>query len=190
MALFFYNKSHIFKLGLVAVTTLSLSGCARNISSSTYNARTVGEAALSYQGVVISANQVDVSEGDYLEDNKTGIVLGGLTGGLVGSQIGSGRGAVAGAVGGAILGAAAGAFAEKALKDQKGMEYVVRLNNGQMMTVVQGLDNPLGVGQRVIVVAKNDGRSRVIADNSAIQEVQPMVVQPQINAKITTANRH
>ena len=184
------NNSHAFKLGLVAITTLALSGCARNISSDNYNARTIGEASFSYQGVVSSARQVDVSEGDYLEDNKMGMLLGGGAGGLAGSQIGSGRGAVAGAVGGAVLGAVAGAFAEKALKEQKGMEYVVRLNNGQMMTVVQGVDNPLAVGQRVIIMVKNEGRSRVIADNSPVQDVQPMIVQPHINAKITTANRH
>ncbi len=190
MTSLFNRNSHTFKLGLVTMTTLALSGCARNISSSSYDARTVGEAAFSYQGVVVSARQVEVSEGDYLEDNKTGILLGGGAGGLAGSQIGSGRGAVAGAVGGAVIGAIAGAFAEKALKEQSGMEYVVRLNNSQMMTVVQGMDNTMAVGQRVIIMVKHDGRSRVIADNSPVQEIQPMVIQPQINAKITASNRH
>lgn len=188
---FILNKNSSFlKLGLVAITAVALSGCARNISSDTYDARTVGEAAFSYQGVVASARQVDVSEGDYLEDNKTGIIVGGVGGGIAGNQIGSGGGNLAATAGGAVLGAIAGAFAEKALKDQKGMEYVIRLNNGQMMTVIQGVDNPFATGQRVFVIVKNDGRSRVVADNTSVQEVQPMVVQPHITAKVSASNRH
>ncbi len=179
------NKSrNLLNISVIVLATLTLAGCARNINPNTYKASHVGEASFTYQGVIASARQITVSEGERLEDNTTGIALGAVTGGLAGTQIGSGRGQIASTVGGAILGGVAGAFAEKALKEQTAMEYIVRLTNGSMMTVVQGPEANLAIGQRVFVQVSHDGRSRVIADNSPIQEVQPMMTQPVVRAKI------
>lgn len=184
------NQSYVVKFSLVTALTVILSGCARDISSNSYNARKVGEAAFTYQGIVVSTREVEVNEGDYLENNGVGILAGGAAGGLAGNQIGSGSGNIAATVGGAVIGAVAGALAEKALKEQKGIEYVVRLNNGQMMTVVQGTDSALQVNQRVFVIVKQDGRSRVVVDNSSIQDVQPMVNQPTLRTNISHSNIH
>ncbi|MGB0935637.1 MAG: glycine zipper 2TM domain-containing protein [Alphaproteobacteria bacterium] len=166
------------KFSVVAVSLLALSGCARNISPNTYKASHVGEASFTYQGVVASARQVVVENSEELEQNSTGILGGGLAGGLAGNQFGGGSGNVAATVGGAVLGGIAGAFAEKALKSQDAMEYVVRLNNGSMMTVVQGMDLQLAMGQRVLVMVSHDGRSRVVPDQTGINDVQPMVSAP------------
>jgi outer membrane lipoprotein SlyB len=178
------NRTMI-KLISPCLAVLALGGCARNIDSGTYKASAVGEASFTYQGVVASARKVHVDEGEYLGENQTGIALGAVGGGLAGSQIGHGTGSVAAALGGAAIGGLAGAFAEKALKAQDGMEYAVKLTNGSMMTVVQGLDNPLAPGQRVLVMVSQDGRSRVVPDQSGYQDVQPMVNTPKQKTEVS-----
>ncbi|GHU10625.1 hypothetical protein FACS189449_00450 [Alphaproteobacteria bacterium] len=145
--------------GLVVI----ISGCARNISSSSYDARKIGATNDTYECVVVKVRKVAVEEGDYLEDNKTGALAGGLIGGLAGAQIGGGNARYATGAAGAVLGAVGGAMAEKALKSQDGLEYIVRLNSGKLKTVVQGMDAPLSVGQLALLIVDHKGRSRVIA---------------------------
>jgi outer membrane lipoprotein SlyB len=141
---------------------LLISGCARNISSSTYDAKTLGSANDVYECVVVSVRKVQVEEGDYLENNKTGALVGAVAGGALGQAFGGGRGRMLTTAGGAILGGVGGAMAEKALKSQEGLEYVVRLGNGQLKTVVQGLDSALCPGQPAMLIIDNNGRSRVV----------------------------
>ncbi|MGL5720645.1 MAG: glycine zipper 2TM domain-containing protein [Alphaproteobacteria bacterium] len=168
--------------GTALTLILLLSGCARDISSNTYKASHVGEASFTYQGVVANVREVQVEEGERLEENTTGAGLGALAGGVAGYQFGGGRGQIATTAAGAVLGGVAGAYAEKALKSQQGLEYVVRLDNGQIMTVVQGLNPRLNPGQRVLVLVSNAGRSRVVADQTGVnlggtgQVQQPNVI--------------
>lgn len=151
-------------VSLLLLVGVSLStGCARQISSNVYSARSVGEASETYPGVIISARTVAVEDQEYLGDNTLGIVGGGIGGALLGSTIGKGSGNTLATVAGGVLGATGGAFAEKALKSQQGMEYVVSLENGQTRTVVQGPDPQLSVGQSVFVMVSHHGRSRVVA---------------------------
>ena len=137
------------------------SGCARQISSNVYSASSVGETSSTYPGVIIAARQVTVEDKEYLGDNALGIIGGGVGGGYIGSKFGKGEGNTLATVGGAIAGAAAGAFAEKALKTENAMEYVVALENGESKTVVQGVDPTMGVGQKVWLIVSFQGRSRV-----------------------------
>ena len=141
--------------GMVAV------GCAREISPNVYSASSVGEASSTFSGVVISARQVTIEDKEYLEENGLGIVGGGVGGAIAGSQFGKGSGKSLATVGGAVAGAVAGAYAEKALKSQNAMEYVVALENGESKTVVQGMDPQLAVGQKVWLMVSHHGRSRV-----------------------------
>lgn len=175
---------NLVKVLAPCLAVLTLSGCARNINSNTYKASHVGEASFTYQGVIMSARQVEVEEGEYLGENTTGAVLGAGAGGLAGSQVGSGTGNIAAIVGGAVLGGAAGMFAEKALKHQTAMEYAVKLTNGSIMTVVQGMDNPLQPGQRALVMVSQDGRSRVVPDMSPTMDVQPMMTAPKSKTEL------
>ncbi len=150
---------------LVSLGCLSLliSGCARNISSNSYDARTIGAASNTYAGVIVSMRKVMVEEGDYLEDNKVGGIMGAVAGGVLGNAVGGGRGRTIATAAGALAGAAAGAYAEKQLKSQEGFEYTVKLDAGGMKTVVQGTDVVLYPGQRVMLIEDNRGRSRVVA---------------------------
>lgn len=150
-------------LGVTSSVTLFLlfCGCARNISSSSYDAQTVGSVSETYECVVVQVKKVMVEEGDYLENNHTGALMGGIAGGALGNAVGNGRGRTVSTVAGALIGSYGGAMAEKALKNQEGLEYIVRLTSGKLVTVVQGLDNPLYSGQTAYLIISK-GRSRVI----------------------------
>jgi outer membrane lipoprotein SlyB len=141
---------------------LLIGGCARNIDTDTYDARSVGDTAYTSRCKVVNVRKVKVEEGDYLEDNKIGAVAGGVAGGVLGNAVGGGRGRPIAAAAGAIAGAAAGAYAEKSLKSQHGFEYVVELQSGEMRTVVQGSDVILAPGQSALLMVYKSGRSRLI----------------------------
>lgn len=146
---------------LVAALSLNLGGCARDIGAGSYAAGDVGEAVQTYQGTVVSKRQVMVKEGDKLQDNLIGLVGGGVAGGVLGHMIGGGRGNTLATLGGAAAGAAAGAYAQQKLSEQNAWEYAVKLDDGSMRTVVQGLDTNLNIGQKVLIQVSNRGRSRV-----------------------------
>jgi outer membrane lipoprotein SlyB len=144
-------------------TILLCGGCARQISSDVYKANSVGEVSTSLSGTIISARMVTVEDGEYLGDNALGIVGGGVGGALAGSCVGKGKGNTVATIGGAVLGATVGAVAEKKLKTQNAMEYIVSLDNGDTKSVVQGVDPTFAVGQNVWVIISHQGRSRVTA---------------------------
>ena len=87
-----------------------------------------------------------------------------IAGGVAGSQIGKGSTAgVLGAVGGALVGGAAGNLAQRGLSKQSGYEYVVQLDNGGLVTVTQGSDVLMAVGQRCMVLyGSGSDRARII----------------------------
>lgn len=138
-----------------------VSGCAPNISPDSYAVGSVGQVNRVVRGVVISARSVDIS-GTRGVGATTGFAAGAAGGAALG---GDPAGMALGAIGGAVAGGVAGAMTEEALTSQTGMEYIVETERGALMTVVQGNDNPLSVGQKVLVVYGT--RSRVIADPKA-----------------------
>lgn len=152
-------------LSVLCCGTLLLTGCARNISANSYDARAMnGAGMISHLCKVIRVRTVAVEEGDYLEDNKTGTLLGAVAGGLAGNMIGGGRGRVLATGVGALAGAAGGAYAEKTLKSQNAYEYTVRLANGSIRTVVQGMDTYLHVGQEALLIeGTRNSRPRLVA---------------------------
>ncbi len=157
-------KKIIVYSSIIYCSLFLLSGCARNIASNSYDARTLsGTASNSYPCKVVSVRKVLVEEGDYLEDNKTGALIGGIAGGIAGNMIGQGKGRVLATGIGALAGAAGGAYAEKNLKSQEAFEYIVELKDGRMKTIVQGTDTILAPGQEAILIESSKGRSRLIA---------------------------
>ncbi len=172
--------SKTMKVVVCLLVCVMFTGCARRIGSGRYGQANVGEASTTYQGVIVSARTVVVGQ-EQLGDNMAGAVIGGVGGGVVGNQFGKGTGNTLATVGGAALGAIAGAFAEDKLKEQDATEYVVRLNNGSVKTVVQGPEPVLRPGQRVLLIVGQDARSRVVADNSNMNEVQALENSQRVN---------
>lgn len=144
---------------ILGIAIITLVGCATNISPKTYSVGSVGQINRTVSATIISAREVDVA-------GTTG--LGGGTGSALGAVAGSGaggnssRGNIAGAIGGAVIGGLAGAAIEANATKQKGMEYVVETENGNLMTIVQGTDPVFAAGQKVLVLYGSP--SRLIAD--------------------------
>ncbi|MDQ8039871.1 MAG: glycine zipper 2TM domain-containing protein [Rickettsiella sp.] len=149
-----------FLLAVLGITTLV--GCAPSLSPDVYSTGNAGQIHRVVKGVVINSRFVNVS------DSGTGISIGSVTGGalgaIAGSQIGRGNGSLAAGIGGALLGGIAGNHVQKGLTTQTGVEYVVKLHNKSLISVVQGPTPTFNRGQHVLVEYGNGGRSRVIAD--------------------------
>ena len=62
---------------------------------------------------------------------------------------------------GAVIGALAGSAIEKGVTNQTGIEYVVKTDNGETLTLVQGPSPAFTVGQKVMVLYGK--RARIIA---------------------------
>jgi outer membrane lipoprotein SlyB len=154
-------KHNLKMMVLLLSSMTALSSCARQISSDVYTSRQVGEVSTTYAGCIRSVREVCMEEGDKLEDNTLGMAGGGVVGGVAGNAIGKG-GLVPTALG-AVAGAVAGTFIEKKLKQQMALEYIVQLENSNMITVVQGQDQVFDIGQPVYVIISQSGRSRIIS---------------------------
>lgn len=159
------NFSKILLAVFLLPATLTLSNCARNIGAGTYTADHVGEAMTTYSGVIIAKRQVNVQEGEKLQNNTLGLVGGGVAGGVLGSTLGKGHGKTLAVLGGAAAGALAGGYAQQALSQQTALEYTVQLDDGTLKTVVQGMDVNLNTGQRVLLHVGHKGRSRIVPLN-------------------------
>lgn len=161
-------KKFNLAITIFTVTSLTflLTNCARQISGTTYSGAAVGEITKTYEGIIEKISPVSVEEGKgTLQEQTTGLVAGGVAGGVIGSTIGKGRGNTLATLGGAGLGALAGALTQKSLSQQNALEYVVRMTsgptNGKLITIVQGYQPALSVGQAVFVHKSQRGRSRI-----------------------------
>lgn len=140
--------------------TLLISSCASEIGANRYETSAVGQVNTAREGVIISVRRVRVATSDGTVGTLGGAVAGGALGSLIG---GSDAVRVAAAAGGAILGGVAGQSAQEALSSQDGYEYVIKMNDGGALTVTQGADVVIAVGQRVMVLNASRGeRARVI----------------------------
>jgi len=98
-----------------------------------------------------------------IEGTKTpvGTLAGAAAGGALGSTIGSGTGKTVAVVLGAIAGGAAGSAVEEQATKKDGLEITVKLDNGEVISVVQEADVPFSVGERVRILKGPDGTTRV-----------------------------
>lgn len=153
-----------FAYSLSAILSLStLTACAPSLSSDAYTTGSAGHVHRVVKGVVASTRFVSVS------DSGTGLGVGAVTGGalgaLAGSQIGRGNGSLAAGIGGALLGGIAGNHAQKGLTTQNGVEYVVKLPNQSLISVVQGtMPIIFNRDQHVLVQYGVGDGSRIIPD--------------------------
>lgn len=138
----------------ISAVVLLLTGCQADINSNQYATSSVGKVSSAAPCSVLSVRQVSVKS-----NNQLGTVIGSLAGGVAGYSIGSGSTAHnLGAIGGAVLGGMAGNATQGALSSQGGYEYVVKLDNGQVMTITQGTDVLLTPGQKCMLLYGNPSR--------------------------------
>jgi outer membrane lipoprotein SlyB len=193
-----FMKKTAFALSCVML----LSACAKTIDPNVYTEASVGAVSDTYQALVLSSRPVMVQKGDSLTDNGWGMILGGGAAGLAGSKVGTGLGQTAAVAGAAVAGAALGALAQQELSKQPAVEYVVKVwqtdnmmtisesggtgkakktsfnkANEKVLTVVQGPQNPVGIGQRAFLIITENGRARLVADVSGAPQVNERTIR-------------
>ncbi|MDX1924230.1 MAG: hypothetical protein SFT91_03270 [Rickettsiaceae bacterium] len=179
-------KNYFYKVISFCAIIGLLSGCARDLSHSTYTSNSTINIVL--PGKVLTKREVKIVEHDRLADNSTGAVAGALAGGAAAS---GGKGAKAGPiVGAAIAGGIAGSLIEGKLGTAKGVEYVVKVDTSKLkdeyfdgsalmrkslaaakasgiVTVVQSVSKkeaPISEGQNVLLIISEE-RVRIVPDS-------------------------
>lgn len=150
----------LMKATCVSLAMLTLVGCGPNISASNYQAETIGRAQTVRYGTIVQAQLVQVAS-----NNGVGTLAGVAAGATAGSMIGgSSRANILGGLAGAVVGGVAGNAIEGKIEGQQGMQYIVKLDHhAGTLSVVQGIDNPLHVGQRVMILSGSGANDRVVA---------------------------
>ena len=137
-------------LSFLLVATL-LCACVPEDKKNVYQENDIGKNTIVSFGTVLSLREVKI-EGN---NSGAGMLAGGTAGGFAGSAIGSGRGNTTAIIAGAIIGAVAGAVAEQELKEQKGIEYIIRFETLDLTkSIVQTLPKgevPVAIGACVMV---------------------------------------
>lgn len=142
---------------LIAFLICILPACTSDINSDYYEAGQVGRVNKVIKGIVISARTIYVTD----EDRGTGSLAGAVIGGVAGSMVGGDRNMnVLGAAVGGTAGAAIGSKTEKVITKQDATEYVIETDDGKIMSITQGNDQTLKIGQRILVIYGN--RARVV----------------------------
>ena len=135
----------------------ALTGCASSTAGNVYSRSDARQAQVVKYGTVEAIQPVKIEGTQSYIGAATGAVLGGIAGSTVGGGAGQKAAVVAGAVGGGVAGKAA----EGALTKADGLEITVRLENGNVMAIVQEQsEQQFQVGQRVRVI-QHDGTYRV-----------------------------
>jgi outer membrane lipoprotein SlyB len=141
---------HMMAAMAAALVTLVITGCAATgLGSSTYSREQARREQTVRMGVVESVREVK------LEGIRSGggPGAGAIAGGLAGSSIGHGTGSAIAAVPGAVVGGEAGQAAEQRLTAKRGVEVTVKLDTGQMLAIVQEVDETFRPGDRVRILA-------------------------------------
>lgn len=142
---------------LLLCLLLALGGCAATGGKSYTKdeARTVQTVQ---RGVIVNLEEVTIEQ----DSTLLGPAVGGTVGGVVGSTMGAKSGRVLATVGGAVIGAALGALGEKAIRTEKAYEFLIDLDGGGTISVVQAVDDDYRVGDQVRILRSSGNRARVV----------------------------
>jgi outer membrane lipoprotein SlyB len=149
------------RVACCVVLMLAVAACSHP-SSTTYRETEVGQTIEMAPGSVVSSRIVQVSG----EPGYVGAGAGAAVGAVGGATAADGPISLLVGVVGGLVGAGAGYMAEKGLKDRDGIEYVLEMDDGRLVTLVQNREaeeQPLPNGSRVLVQL-NGQYTRVIAN--------------------------
>src|ERR687892_1013030 len=139
---------------------VSVAACSHP-SSGTYGDKEVGQTIETAQGSVVSSRVVDVAGEPGFIGAGAGAAVGAAGGGLAVN----GPASLLVAIVGGLVGAGLGYMAEKQMGDRDGIEYVLQMDDGRLVTLVQNREDgeqPLPDGARVLVQL-NGQYTRVMA---------------------------
>jgi outer membrane lipoprotein SlyB len=145
-------------VSLLVFIVLVTGGCASSMSPNVYSRDQAQKVQTVHKGEVIMVREVQI------EGTKSGVgaIAGGIMGFALGSTIGSGSGRTVARAAGTVGGAAAGAAIEEGATRQMGLEITIELDNGEVVSIVQGADEMFDEGDLVRVLRRPDGTARVI----------------------------
>jgi len=141
---------------LIMGMSIVITGCATSKSGDVYSRDEARQVQSVQMGVVEGARRIKI-EGT---KSDIGTGAGALIGGLAGSSAGHGKGSSIGAVVGAVAGGVVGAAMEEGITRENGMEITIRLENGRIISVVQGGNEEFKAGDKVRVL-QGGGETRV-----------------------------
>ena len=150
-------KTMIKTFSLLLISIALLAGCASSKSGDVYTRDQARREQTIRMGVVESVREV-LMEGT---KSPVGTVAGAAVGGIAGSTLGGGRGSAVAAVIGAVAGGLAGSAIEEGVTRKQAMEITVKMDNGQLIAIVQeGDSREFRAGDRVRIISSG-GESRV-----------------------------
>ena len=145
-------------LGAAMLAALLLAGCSHP-SSKTYQPTDVGRTIETTPASVISSRMVEVSGETDLVGPAAGGAVGAATSGIV---FKSGWPVLLGGV----IGAGVGYLSQAQLNDREGIEYILQMDDGRTVTLVQnreGDEQPIAAGTPVLVQVSGS-YTRIIPD--------------------------
>jgi outer membrane lipoprotein SlyB len=130
------SRGRLLAVAFILFSAALSAGCVSSKAGDVYSRDQARTEQSVRMGTVEAVREVQI------EGTKSGIgaVAGGVTGGIAASTIGHGTGSAVAAAVGAIAGGLAGAAAEEGLTGSSGLEITVKLDSGQTIAVVQGID--------------------------------------------------
>jgi outer membrane lipoprotein SlyB len=145
-------------VALMLFLAVLVSGCVSSKAGDVYSRDQARTEQSVRMGTIEGVREVRI------EGTKSGVgaVAGGVTGGIAASTIGHGTGSAVAAAVGAIAGGLVGSAAEEGLTKSNGLEITVKLDSGQTIAIVQGVDanTTFQPGDRVRVLS-GQGVTRV-----------------------------
>jgi outer membrane lipoprotein SlyB len=148
-------KNKLFKTVILSVSLAALmAACVPSQQTGTSYSRAEARAVQTVKlGRVVQASPVTI------EGTKSGIggFVGGAVGGLAGASVDNGIGGEIAAVIVGTAGAIIGAKAEEASTRAQGMEYTIRLDAGEVISIVQAVDagtEPIAAGDEVKLLSQ------------------------------------
>ncbi len=143
---------------LLALVSLIAVGCAPSMSGDSYTRGAARQVQTVEEGEVIYVREV------MIEGTKTGFgtLAGGALGYALGRTVGGGSGKQIAKTAGAVGGAMAGSVVEEKATQQKGLEITVKLDNGEVIAIVQAADVYFDEGDLVRVLRRPNGEARVV----------------------------
>jgi outer membrane lipoprotein SlyB len=162
---------------------VSVAACSHP-SSKTYGDSEVGQTIETAQGSVVSSRVVDVAGEPGFIGAGAGAAVGAAGGGLAVN----GPASLLVAIVGGLVGAGIGYMAEKQMGDRDGIEYVLQMDDGRLVTLVQNREDeeePLADGTPVLVQVAGQ-YTRVMPHPAADHDARSGWVDPDTDTPTAT----
>lgn len=158
------------KKAIAACVALTLLTACQHPGQNQYSYQDVGKVTRVMFGTIVSHRPVQITG----QNHGVGATTGALGGTLAGSYVGGGGGSLGAMLAGALIAGVAGHMAEQAVSDYRGVEFVVALENSEILTVVQTAEPAIaGIREGDRVMVQTSGQyQRILPANHLPNQVK------------------